>query len=89
MEYILLNLSDLIWSFRGHLGDNKNIVVEDTKLVKEVKHEMPQLEHGQDRKQVPQVNIKHTSYIPAELKCSVQSCIDIWMIQPYHWHLGF
>jgi hypothetical protein len=59
MEYIVPRLSDLVWSFRGHLGDNKNIVVENTKLVKEVKHERPQLEHGQDRKQVPQVNIQH------------------------------
>jgi len=59
MEYIFLKLSDLVWSFRGHLGDNKNILLENTKLVKQVKHERPQLEHGQVRKQVPQVNIQH------------------------------
>ena len=59
MEYIFLKLSDLVWSFRGHLGDNKNIVAENTKLVKQVKHERPQLENGQDSKQVPQVNIEH------------------------------
>jgi hypothetical protein len=41
------------------LGDNKNIVVENTKLLKQVKHESPQLEDDQGRKQVPQLNIQH------------------------------
>ena len=59
MKYIFLKLSDLVWSFRGHLGDNKKIVVENTKLVKQVKHERPQLGHGQDRKQVPKVHLQH------------------------------
>ena len=59
MKYVFFKLSDLVWSFRGHLGDNKNIVVENTKLVKQVKHERPQLGHGQDRKQVPQVHLQH------------------------------
>jgi len=39
MENIFHKLSDLVWSFRGHLEDNKNIVVENTKFVKQVKHE--------------------------------------------------
>jgi len=59
MEYIFLKLSDLVWLYGGQLGDNKNIVVKNTKLVKQVKHERPQLENDQGRKQVPQLNIQH------------------------------
>jgi len=59
MKFIFLKLSDLVWLFRGHLGDNKNIVVENAKLVKQVKHERPRLEHGQDRNQVPQLHLWH------------------------------
>jgi hypothetical protein len=59
MEYIFLKLSDLVWKFGGHLGDNKNIVIENTKLVKQVKHERFQLENGQSRKQVPHLNMQH------------------------------
>jgi hypothetical protein len=63
MEYIFLRLLYLVWSFRGHLDGNKNLVVEITKMVKQVKHGRPLLEHSQDHKHVSQVNTWHISLL--------------------------